>query len=434
MTGAPCIVERVTPRSALTLGLLGWLMLLILAPVDPVWPGSLEPVALLLAAFTATAAGCVLPAIFYPGPTLPFTVAPARFRKVLGACIALGAVGAILKLVDLFVLRDIGVGNSIDEARGLAERGGASLISLLAAGLGPFGLAALALAAAGKSAGLATRIGALPVAVATVVPASGLLLGSRSTLMLAGLFCVVLAALLATRVTARQVTVVAVASAAALTGFNLLFLLRLRQYGIDVQFAARYSAYTQMVPLTRAFLDLVGDGGPLGGPLAGFGSIFQYALSGVFEFFTLVDMKKEDFGLGAYQFSFVDKFLAFVSGASPQASDARLDLLNPRTGVFQSFFGPAYIDFGYFMVLFGLLFGAAAGLARRGVLAGNIFALPHHVQFIAQILLMPMINGLTASAGALANIGYCALALGGGYYARLRPGPAAGAVSDKPRT
>ena len=421
--GANGIVERLAPLSALLYGLSAWVALLIVAPVDPVWPSSLEPVALLVLAVAAMGLGCVLPATFYPVARTAFLVAPARFRKALTLCLVLGLAGAVLKLMDLLVLRGIAIGDPIDVARSQAERGGSSIVSILAAALGPFGLASLALAAAGKSAALRARIGLAPLLLAAAIPAMGLLLGSRSTLMMACLYGIVIAALLAVRITARQAALTFTATLAMLLGFNLLFLLRLQQYGIDARFAARYSAYTELVPTTRAYLDLVDNGGMFGGLLAGLASLFQYALSGIFEFFSLVDSKREDFGFGAYQFSFIDKFIAFVTGGSAQASDIRLDLLNPRTGVFQSFFGPAYIDFGYFVVVFSLAFGAAAGFARRAVLAGNLFALPLYVLFIVQILLVPMIDGLTASAGALANIGYWLLALCGGYYARLPPSP-----------
>ena len=154
--------------------------------------------------------------------------------------------------------------------------------------------------------------------------------------------------------------------------------------------------------------------------------MLQYFISGLFEFIYLVDLKTDNFGGGSYTFFFIPKLFAFIAGG---AYDARLadmgnDLLNPRSGVFQSFFGPLYLDFGLYMPLFCVIFGVIAGFLRCLVLRGNLFAFPLYAFMLMQLLTASSLPSLSMNAAILSNLSLAFVYLIGGWTLTRRGSPA----------
>ena len=70
-----------------------------------------------------------------------------------------------------------------------------------------------------------------------------------------------------------------------------------------------------------------------------------------------------------------------------------------RLGVWQTFFGPIWADFGWLGLPFMFVFGViAAGLARRARL-GQLHVLPLHLYMSVVIVFMPVVNLLTNALG-----------------------------------
>jgi hypothetical protein len=125
----------------------------------------------------------------------------------------------------------------------------------------------------------------------------------------------------------------------------------------------------------------------------------------VFEFFYLVQAKSPDQGLllGKYQFTLYGQAQKAIFGAN---SVPDLELLNPTTGLFSTFWGPAYLDFGYLMIVYGFAFGYVTGCVRRLVQRGDLFALPLYVLLILQIFLIPIVNGVLMASAVILNDGF----------------------------
>jgi hypothetical protein len=82
-----------------------------------------------------------------------------------------------------------------------------------------------------------------------------------------------------------------------------------------------------------------------------------------------------------------------------------LEIYNPQTRLFSTFWGPAYIDFGYFMILFGFVFGMIVDYFRRRAERGDIFALPLYALLLVQVMLVPVGNGLKMGDALYMDIG-----------------------------
>ncbi|MGE4148096.1 MAG: hypothetical protein AB7E70_08940 [Hyphomicrobiaceae bacterium] len=411
--------ERLTPFRVLMGALAIWLVAFVLAPVSPRWPQSGWPILALLSGYGFLVLGFVLPALF--GIRFKrLDVKSDRLAIVFRICLLLAVVGVGARLIDYFVIRGIDLDDNVFEMRRALSSTGSSFVSVVAALLTPFGLAALLLAAIGRHLGIFKRIGIVPLVVASSAPALTVLLASRTQLLALGLCIFVTFALLARRIRPGQVALASAAAFLAILVFSYMFIWRLEQMGISYQFASRYSAYTHVVPLAPWYLDMVDASGSAGALLVAFASLFQYALSGTFEFFYLLELKDGNFAHGDYQFFIIAKLVAVFAGKSSTAATQVIDVINPRVGVFQSFFGPAYIDFGYFFPVFCIAYGFVAEMARLSARAGNPYAFPLYVFTLMQIMLVPMVSGLLMGAGVISNLAFAGLALLATFYNQLK--------------
>jgi hypothetical protein len=397
--------------SALGWSMAIWLGCLMLAPVSPRWPNDLTGPILAVTGLMALAMGFLLPALL--GTRLrPMAITRDGFRLVFWGCLALAALGVAAKAADIFVIRGVAITDDVLGARNQAAAAGSSVVSIAAALLLPFGIGSLLLAVVGRRTGHLSSFGVMPLLLASAGPAMAVLFGSRSQILLLGLCALAAFLLLRERIRMRHILIAAALSVLGALLFSVMFIWRFEQMGISPLYMVRYSAYTITVPLSDWYLELMDFGG-VAAPLAAFASLFQYLLHGVFEFFWLVELKDGDFAGGGYQFFFFEKMINFLVGGSQVDATRALDMANPRAGVFQTFFGPAYIDFGPYMLVFCFAFGACLDLVRRSVLAGNLFAFPLYILMLAQLLLVPVVNGLMLSASVIANFVLLCLALGG---------------------
>ena len=80
---------------------------------------------------------------------------------------------------------------------------------------------------------------------------------------------------------------------------------------------------------------------------------------------------------------------------------------NPTSGLFSTFWGPAYIDFGYLMIIYGFFFGYITGCVRRSLCTrqGDLFALSLYVLLVLQIFLVPIVNGILMASAIVLDVG-----------------------------
>ena len=224
--------------------------------------------------------------------------------------------------------------------------------------------------------------------------------------------------LLFDRITKRTVVALAALLTGAFIAFNLIFLLRLSDYGYDLQHAARYSIYTQLVPTEPWALEYIDSSGYFRDYLISAIATLQYIIDPVFEFFYLVELKDRNFQFGAWEFFYFEKFFNMITGGATQYSEiGAAFLINPRSGAAQTFFGDAYLDFGYFTIVFSFFFGLFASLIRRAVESGNVYLFPFYVYVLTHLLTSP-VHGIGGAVG-VSDFTLLMFGLGAGSYARL---------------
>ena len=177
------IVERLTPNRTVSLSIAVWLVIYLLLPIAPVMPDNTDTYLMLFASIAALYMGINVFS-FSARPKLRQQPSIRLISRGFHFMLALGALGTGARLVDWFVFRQIDPGASILENRERLATIGSSGIGTIAAGLLPFTIGAVALALWARANGLQLRGQRLAYALALVLPALNIGLGSRSVVVL----------------------------------------------------------------------------------------------------------------------------------------------------------------------------------------------------------------------------------------------------------
>jgi hypothetical protein len=393
-------------------------------PVSTVFYGTFETVTLFVCANVALLLGI---SFAFPSAGDPaIATERCRFdesdiRLILSCLVVAGAVAIVAKVVDLVAYRGILGATSFTDARLKMEVNGSNLFSGLYFGLSPAIVAGGVLALPLLRVRRCQWISFAGLALLGINPIFSFVYGGRSVLFLVFGVALVSWLLIVPKVSRRHIVY----------GFGLLVVLFfatmylfvgrvVEAVGVHVDRLARLSDYTRLVPLDVDTLNTMRDLPDLGRYLLYYAtSVGQYILHGVFEFFYLVQAKSHEQGLlwGRYQFTLYDHAQRAILGPGAVPD---LETYNPTSGLYSTFWGPAYVDFGYFMVIYGFVFGYLTGRVRGLVERGDLFALPLYALFILQIFLVPIANGLIMASSVVLDVGlFCIWLLTRWYPGRL---------------
>ncbi|OKO68561.1 hypothetical protein AC629_42045 [Bradyrhizobium sp. NAS80.1] len=357
--------ERLSGERAFILGWSVWLVCFALMPITTMFYGDFGGIALLVAANLAVLVGILAGS---RGREKGFLVYDQdALRIVLLLCVVLGTIAIFAKVVDLIGYRGILSARSFAQGREKMEANDINFFSGIHFLLLPVIYAGGILAIVVLVQRRLTNISKAALALYAINPVFSFVYGGRSTLVLA----VALAGItLLVSLPALKLRHVMSAMATFLLLFGVtifMFVSRaIERIGdTHVDRLAGASDYTKLVPLTDQTLTVMGALPTLGRFLLYYVmSVGQYILHGVFEFFYIVNVKdpRQGYLWGEYQFTLYQQARHVLMGA---AAVQDLEVYNPATGLFSTFWGPAYLDFGPMMIVFGLAFGIAAGWAAQ---------------------------------------------------------------------
>lgn len=123
----------------------------------------------------------------------------------------------------------------------------------------------------------------------------------------------------------------------------------------------------------------------------------QYFVHGMIEFSYLYDNYKNDYALGSYTFAIYSRFLHKITGRKFDSKN--LEQLSPRPGVFNTFFGPIFIDFGWFSLLFMVFFGMIVKVIYNKAKSGYDWAIILYFYFFIVIAFSPVFNFINGAGG-----------------------------------
>ena len=135
----------------------------------------------------------------------------------------------------------------------------------------------------------------------------------------------------------------------------------------------------------------------------------QYYLHGVFEFGYLYNNYKKNYWYGGYTFNIFAKFINIVFRTNINLKEIQQS--PPRTGVYTTFFGPIFIDFGWFSLVFVFFFGVFQKLIYNKILQGRFQFIPLLFYLLIINFFMPVFNFINGAQGLynLISFGFFAL-------------------------
>lgn len=316
----------------------------------------------------------------------------------------LAAVGLVCTIVDRYVLRGVPLDFDFFAARNALEATAPTPIGLVGALLGALACFSLGLtvARATRQEPLRPAEWAHSVLIFGVYVGISMGVGSRSTLLVS-IICTMFAVLWLRQAHGKPLHLrywlAAIATLCIVATISAALMLeRLDLMGLDPLISLEYSGYAYAVRPDAGALTWLADhseSAPLA--VAGF-SLLQYVYHGLFEFSLFVQEPFVEHTHGSVTFWLPIKFLNMLQ---LNLGTVELeDIAGWREGIFTTFLGPLYLDFGWYLpaAAFGLflMLGLPAATLSRHRLA----ALPYCSVLCSLCVLFPVVNLLDSAAGA----------------------------------
>lgn len=327
-------------------------------------------------------------------------VTAALARKVV-----LLAVGGVLLLgIDRYVVRGAPLELDFFAVRDALEGSPPGVFGMLAAFVGafaPFGWLMCRLASAqGVRLPVGWHVAGLAAALAYVLLSVSA--GSRTVMLVVVLLHVAAIAYFARlsgrRLRARVVATIVLLALAMVGASVAVMFSRLEQMGLDPLVSIQASGYAESLQPSAAALAWIEshpDSAPL---LATAFSLALYVYHGVFEFALLVDSFADRHTAGALIFWLPLKLLDSLAGTSLSVDPGQLD--GVREGLFTTFAGPVFIDFGVLAVPVAALLGWVLAYPCAALRRGHAAWLPAAATVVAVVVMFPVLNMIDSAAGA----------------------------------
>ena len=387
----------------------GWLLL----PLEPVFQVGLEGILMLVLGIIAVPLGFLSSFAFKSyfnrsamvSHSAPFHygINSAILDRLSNRVNIIGLIGCVCILLDRLYVRDLSLLAGFLESRELMEDTVTSSFGLIGnflSGMAVFSLGLMFLSKA-ISHNVTFRRKLLCYLISLLFIITQLMVGSRS-----GILVVVLVSIffmLWSKYIKNVPIITSNLMYLLLIGFvfiilmGQIFLMRIDEMGLTPIDSILYSGYGYAVQPSNSFLQFVDQLGPIKNLWLSLTTTFMYVYHGMYEFFILVNDFNGDYAYGRVSFWFPIKILAYI-GVDLGGFDIE-GLDGVRVGVFTTFLGPLYIDFGVFMpiVVFVLFF--LLGLIAMNVRTTNLVWLPFGAILAATLTMFPIMNLMLTASG-----------------------------------
>jgi hypothetical protein len=390
---------------------LGWSLLIygvgyLLAPIQP----NLEVTSRTAFLWFGSAAAAFL-GLKVASLAVPARASAPRFSMALASrrVTALAAIGVTCILVDRYLLRGAPLSFDFFAAREALENTPPTPLGFVGALLGSMGNFTLGLAMARSSVGerVLIREWIASTAVTLAYIGTSISLGSRFPLLVSvivTLFC-----LLWTRSWAGKplhlkylCAAVGVLFAVALASAHMM-IVRLNQMGMDPMVSVEVSGYAFTVspsPEAHDWMSSHIDTLPMA---VGAFTLLQYVYHGFFEFALFAQESAVSHTNGLATLWLPIKLLSVVL---PEIGTIDYGAITGwREGIFTTFLGPLYLDFGDFLPLAAFVAFFLLGLPAAALRCGRIEWLPYCGLLCAVCVLFPAVNILDSASGAYPIVG-----------------------------
>lgn len=398
-------IEKMSPIRVAIMGVGVWVALFIIAPVTVVTPQSLAPYLFLLLGYGSFFFGCLFVRAMHvhagDARRESEQLSDRRLLLVHKTVVVVAICGALLKAIDIFVVRSVNLAGSVLDRRDQLDSVGANPVSIICAIVLPACLLTPYTFMLLRQRGLATRTRSLIAHSLFLVPilSAVVVSGSRSSIFV---YLVIYALYLTTfgrlKIKAKTVVFTFMAALVFLVASTAIFNNRLEAMHLrtlDSVYTSGYAFTIQPQPWIGSLManheGLVGD--------SAFAVLvtLQYYLHGIFEFVYQYQNAPPIHTYGAESFNAFYKLIAKIFDW-PGPDELYVEV-TPRTGIYTSFLGPVYADFGWLGLIYMMALGALAQNLWKKSADRNVGALPMYCYFVLIIFLFPVSNFIVGTLG-----------------------------------
>lgn len=341
-----------------------------------------------------------------------YSITINKLKEIFLIILIIGAIGTLLKFVDSFVIRGVSLGSGSMTNRELQETGSGNIIGIFGSILAPFSYLPLFLIWKYKlKLWLPLKWGTYFLFFSQTLIAFSL--GARSLILVSLLFFVlILLFLQKIKLRFRSYILIAIAGIGVVVFMNYIFIQRTKEFLGDSVYdiVLSESAFNYTASSSPEFKRSFRNMSDLEQSIS-FSYIVttQYCTHGVLEFSYLYDNLSHPHTKGSVLFSVYYRFLAKVSPVS--LKEEKIEDIVPRSGVYTTFFGPLYVDFGWLLIVFMFLFGRIVKIVFETALKGNDWAILMYFYFFIVLMFFPVTNFINGVGGLFTITG---LAIFGG--------------------
>jgi hypothetical protein len=379
-----------------------YLILLVLAPAQPVFP--VEWSAVMFWVITVMAAmGGMWASSMRLGEGRKLFEACVDFESLSRYIILISLVGVALAIFDRFALRGVGLAQDAMEARAAIESAGSGVVGMLAAFLSSFaafGVISTWLADEVSST-IRKKLKALAYINLIVYLYLSIMLGSRSLLLVIFVVHLVAKLLISEQLNKRQfrffVASVVVLGFVLLTVLVMIFQSRLSVMGMSAIDSIQFSVYAHTLRPTDTVLDFISGNEFLEGFGAAAYSLVLYVFHGFYEFIYMFSNLGAQQTYGATTFWLPVKVAETIFGSFGLLNVESIP--NFRSGVFTSFAGGLFVDFSVFAPFAAFAIFFFLSLPNKFVSNGKIEWLFFAIATEVVIIFSPILSLLESASG-----------------------------------
>lgn len=322
--------------------------------------------------------------------------------KILYIVIFIAFVGFIFKIIDKFYIRGASFTNSISYNRILLEKSGASIMSIISAITNPFCFLPLFLYYMIQP----RKKWLFIICLFLFFSASFefIMLGSRSGLfVIIILFGAFLFYFKKLKITASKFLIVLGVLFFVGIYSTQLFIERTKDFAktdkVAIEHILKRSNYNfTITPKEETKVKIItSNNKTVQAARLTMINFSQYYIHGLFEFGYLYNNYEKNHYYGAYTFNI---FMKFINIAFRTNFDLKkVQKAPPRPGVYTTFFGPIFIDFGWFSLIFMFFFGVFQKLLYNKVIRGRFQFIPLLFYMLIINFFMPVFNFINGAQG-----------------------------------
>jgi len=330
--------------------------------------------------------------------------------------VIIGFLGANLQIIERFLFRGISVDMDTLEQRSVLEHTQSSIFSVVAAIFGSVGLLSFIniLSAELGQINFSRKLKIFSMVSVALSLWISIQLGSRTlilVLFMTYMFVwVARARRFGQRMTVSKLLLLSILVILLAVGFAWMMILRLELMRLSITDSVLISTYAYTITPENYILDSMESYPQLAVLFGALFSLVQYVFHGIYEFGLLFDNFSGEHELGNQVLWLPVKFVSSVLGKD--FSVGFFENYGVREGIFTTFVGPYFIDFGLLSPIPLFITGLLFGLPYRLLMRGDIEWLPTVSLIATTCALWPIIDILISASGMYllavsAIIGFC---------------------------